>query len=90
MEFASIWASRNKRAELQSDAIQTLLGKYEEQRCLHLLFNPDGFPRIYVYKGDGFPLVTLQHKHLRPEAPACSCKEANERFKKHKSGFRQA
>jgi putative transposase len=74
----------------KGDEIETLIGKYGEQRPLHVLFNPDDFRHIYIYEGDDLPLATLKHEHLRPETPAWSFNEAKERFKNHKSTFKSA
>lgn len=70
--------------------IETLIGKYGEERPLRVLFNADDFRHVYVYEGDDLPLVTLSHEHLRPETPAWSFSEAKERFKNQKSSFKRA
>lgn len=74
----------------KGNEIETLIGKYGEQRPLHVLFNPDDFRHVYIYEGDDLPLVTLKHEHLRPETPAWSFNEAKERLKNHKSAFKSA
>ncbi len=74
----------------KGDEIEALIGKYGEERMLHVLFNPDDFRHVYIYENDDLPLVTLPFEHLRPETPAWSFKDAKEQFAKHKSGFKQA
>jgi putative transposase len=70
--------------------LEALLGKYGEQRMLHVLFNPDDFRHVYVYEGDDFPLIVLHFEHLQPETPAWPFKDAKENLKKRKSGFKAA
>lgn len=74
----------------KDDQIEALIGKYGEERMLHVLFNPDDFRHVYIYEGDDLPLVALPFEHLKPETPAWSFKDAKERLKKHKSGFKPA
>ncbi|MGF6596308.1 putative transposase [Paraburkholderia sp. GAS448] len=72
----------------KDDEIEALIGKYGEERMLHVLFNPDDFRHVYIYEGDDLPLIALPFEHLRPETPAWSFKEAKEQFASHKSGFK--
>ncbi|MGF6727757.1 putative transposase [Paraburkholderia sp. GAS41] len=74
----------------KDEEIEALIGRYGEQRMLHVLFNPDDFRHVYIYEGDDLPLVALPFEHLKPETPAWSFKEAKDQFTKHKSGFKPA
>jgi putative transposase len=64
----------------KGDALSYLLAKYGDGAKLHIIYNPDDFRHVYVDEGDGLPLVTLTHEHVREDTPAWTFAEAKARL----------
>lgn len=57
--------------EYKGPNLKYLIGKYGEVQ-VKILFDPEDYREIFVFDGEGEPLVALRESHARPETPAYS------------------